>query len=133
MYYSETTRPEPETRTMRVITLHEHDETRAAEVMGDMQTLGAPTIRVIDCGDHYQAIEGTHRLVAAARLGLPVNLDIIGPTDSVNAGSLDWGTWDRDEQPSGAELASEAYRHGWRTAHTLEIDAEGCLELLEPR
>ncbi len=41
-----------------------------------MCVLGAPKIEVVDCGDHYQALEGSHRLAAAAVLDLAPELII---------------------------------------------------------
>jgi len=53
-----------------------HGVDRASEhyhkVLDSMKRLGAPTIRVVDLGDGYQAIEGSHRLAAAKELGLIV-------------------------------------------------------------
>lgn len=42
---------------------------------------GTPTIRVVDCGDHHRAVEGSHRLAIAARLGLTPNLEIVDEKD----------------------------------------------------
>src|SRR5688572_9977601 len=42
-----------------------------------MKRLGAPTVRVLDCGDYVFAFEGTHRIEAARLLGLPVKLEIV--------------------------------------------------------
>jgi|GEM_PF-1287291 len=47
-------------------------------VKAQMADLGAPTIRVVDCGDHYQAIEGCHRLRAAKALGLSPVIVVLG-------------------------------------------------------
>lgn len=43
---------------------------RLAEVVAEMRSLGAPTIRVWWAGDHWRALEGSHRLAAAHALGL---------------------------------------------------------------
>ena len=48
-----------------------------------MITLGAPTIRVIDCVDYYGAIEGSHRLAAAEALGLVPYVQIMNEDDIV--------------------------------------------------
>ena len=54
-----------------------------AAVTAEMETLGAPTIRVVDCGDHYIALEGSHRLAAAHALGLePFGEDFSGGVKS---------------------------------------------------
>jgi uncharacterized ParB-like nuclease family protein len=39
-------------------------------VKDEMRVLGPPIIRVVDCGDYYMAIEGCHRLMAAAQLDI---------------------------------------------------------------
>lgn len=115
---------------MRILTLHEYDADRVTQVMENMKTLGSPVIRAVNCGDHYQAIEGTHRLISAARLGLPIVIDEIDPDETIDADTLDWGTW--DDEPRGFEVAAEASRLGWRTARALDIDGDGRVELLEP-
>lgn len=56
---------------------HEIDAEKLNGVVAAMRNLGAPTIRVVDCGDYYQAIEGTHRLAAAEQLGITPELDVI--------------------------------------------------------
>lgn len=58
---------------MRVALLHNHyDESHLADVVAEMQTLGAPAIHAVwmDCYGHWVALEGCHRLRAAARLSL---------------------------------------------------------------
>lgn len=45
-----------------------------ADVTADMRTAGAPTIRVVEVGGVYYAIEGSHRLAAAEYLGLEPRL-----------------------------------------------------------
>lgn len=58
---------------------HNHfDIDHLVKVIAEMQTLGAPVIRVVHVdGDLYQAIEGSHRLRAAAALGLTPDFDEI--------------------------------------------------------
>lgn len=68
-------------------TIHGHNEARVLQVMEEMRTMGAPTIRVVDCGDHYMAIEGTHRLEAAARLEVAPNLVVLEQDELVAAAS----------------------------------------------
>lgn len=45
-------------------------EERLADVKSKMLTLGPPPIHVVECDDCYMAIEGSHRLRAAADLGI---------------------------------------------------------------
>lgn len=66
-----------------VTALHPYTESEVLKVMEEMRQLGFPTIRVVDSGngfegdEEYTAIEGTHRLEAAFRLGERVTLDEI--------------------------------------------------------
>lgn len=53
-----------------VIALHEVDADKLEDVIAAMRELGAPTVRVIDAAGYLWAVEGTHRLEAASRLGL---------------------------------------------------------------
>ena len=74
-----------------------------------MQLLGAPTIRVVDCGDYLMALEGVHRIAAAAQLGIALDIDILDQADMVAADSLDWQDLQRGETYTAGELAGEAY------------------------
>ena len=62
---------------MRLLTIHPTNNTQLAEVVQKMRVVGAPTIRVVDCADHYFAIEGTHRIEAARLMSIPVTLEVI--------------------------------------------------------
>lgn len=65
--------------TCTIAAPHEIDKTSAkyAEIVAKMRHRGSPALRVVDMGDSYQAIEGSHRLAAAAELALPVRLIIV--------------------------------------------------------
>lgn len=65
--------------------LHKFDEARLAEVMAEMERLGAPTIRAVDVAGYLMAIEGTHRLEAARRLGLTPVVEVVAGADADNA------------------------------------------------
>lgn len=93
-------------------TIHGHNDAKVEAVMAEMGTLGAPTIRVVDCGDNYMALEGTHRIEAAARLGIAPNIVILDQDDLVEADSLDWDYLQQGESYTAAELASEVYSDG---------------------
>ena len=80
---------------------------KIARVMGEMQSLGAPVVRVVDCGDHYMALEGVHRLEAAARLGIAPNLIVLDQDELVAADSLDWQDLQSGESYAAGELAGE--------------------------
>lgn len=89
-------------------TIHGHNEAKVAAVMAEMATLGTPTIRVVDCGDYYMALEGVHRLEAAARLGIAPNLTVLESDALVEADSLDWPDLERGAASYAAgELAGE--------------------------
>ena len=78
---------------MIVILPHAHFEAdHLASVIAEMAVLGAPTIKAIDCGDHYVALEGSHRLRAAHTLGIEPIFNLIdyvaeAETDDVAPGS----------------------------------------------
>ena len=84
-------------RHTTLYTVHDWDESHLAVVMADMERMGAPTIRVCDCGDHYVALEGVHRIEAASRLGIAPALDILLADDFVVASSIDIDSIPADE------------------------------------
>ena len=73
----------------------------------EIRVLGAPQIRVVDCGDHYMAIEGVHRLAAAAELGIAPNLTILKQDDLVEADSLDNDYFQTGEARTAGEIAGK--------------------------
>src|SRR3712207_476493 len=75
----------------------------------EMRVLGAPTIRVVDCGDHYMAIEGVHRLAAAAELGIAPTLTILRQDDMVEADGLDRGHFQTGEVCTAGEIAEKLH------------------------
>lgn len=64
---------------MEIFLTHDHyDKTHLEDVKAEMIKLGAPTIRVFDMGEGmYAAIEGCHRLRAAAALGVTPEIEIL--------------------------------------------------------
>lgn len=80
---------------MRIILPHAHfDADHLAAVSAEMEVLGAPTIKAIDCGEYFVALEGAHRIRAAQQLGLSVEIEEIefdaeATTDDVVPGSYD--------------------------------------------
>lgn len=96
-------------RRVTVYTIHDVDPEHLARVTAEMQTLGAPTIRVVDCGDHYRALEGTHRLHAAAALGLTPEFVVLAQDELVAADSLDWQDLVAGESYPAGELAYEMF------------------------
>ena len=53
-----------------IYAIHAPEGAKLMQVIAEMKVMGAPTIQVVDCGDHYMALEGSHRLAAAHALGL---------------------------------------------------------------
>ena len=96
-------------RAITVYTIHEAEPEHLARVTEEMRVLGAPRIRVVDCGDHFFALEGTHRLHAAAALNLTPEFDVLDQDALVDADSLDWQDLQRGEQYTAGELVAEAY------------------------
>ena len=92
-----------------VYTVHGIEPRKLARVTEEMRTLGAPTVRVVDCGDYMQAIEGTHRLHAAAELGIAPRLVVLAQGDLVDGDSLDWQDLQPGERYTAGELAGEAH------------------------
>jgi len=78
------------TRTVTVYAIHDVDADKLASVSAEMRSLGAPTIRVVDCGDYYQALEGSHRLAAAQALGLMPTLVVYGQDEPIEIAGYDW-------------------------------------------
>lgn len=94
-----------------VYAIHGTDTEKLAAVVAEMRTLGAPTIRVVDCGDHYMALEGSHRLAAAAELGLTPILTVYEQNDEIEIVGYDWYdpiNWAGTVYPAG-EVAGELY------------------------
>lgn len=110
----------------RLYTIHGHNDAKVLQVMDEMRRLGAPAVRVVDCADHYMALEGTHRLEAAARLGIVPNLVILAQDELVAADSLDWDYLQAGERYTAGELAAEVYSDG---AGCYAIDQDGRLDL----
>ena len=59
-------------------------------VKREMEALGAPIIRVVNCGDHYMALEGSHRLAAAHALGLEPQLVVFEQDEMLDITQFDW-------------------------------------------
>lgn len=53
---------------MIISAINKTDADHLVEVIEEMKVLGAPVIRVYDNGDEIVALEGSHRLAAAAAL-----------------------------------------------------------------
>lgn len=79
-----------------IYAIHQPDAEKLTGVYLEMLELGAPTIRVVDCGDHYEALEGSHRLAAAEAMGLMPTLIVYAQDDMIDVTDYDWhinGPW----------------------------------------
>lgn len=77
---------------MKIALLHNHyDKEHLAAVEKEMKKLGPPIIRVLDLGfdNLVQALEGTHRLRAAEKLGFTPILEYVEPHQTINKLDLD--------------------------------------------
>ncbi len=79
---------------MIVDSMHQVEARHLAAVVKEMRKLGTPTIRCMYDGEVYKAVEGTHRLAAAAQLGLtPIIAELdpesILPADLIEEADLD--------------------------------------------
>jgi len=94
-----------------VYAIHAPHADHLATVKADMQRLGRPTLRVIDCGDHYMALEGSHRLPAAHELGIRPDFVVFDQGDEIDITKFDWydeANWDRTTYLAG-EVAGELF------------------------
>jgi len=94
-----------------VYAIHAPEAGKLASVIADMDRMGVPTIRVIDCGDHYMALEGSHRLAAAAALEIDPIFEVIDQDDEINISGFDWfepQNWDRTVYQAG-EVVGELF------------------------
>lgn len=96
---------------MMIYAIHAPKADKLATVVEQMRTLGAPTIRVVACGDYYMALEGSHRLAAAAELGLQPVLQVYEQDDEIDVTIHDWyesASWSGERYTAG-EVAGELY------------------------
>lgn len=96
---------------MMIYAIHAPEAAKLASVIEEMRTLGAPKLRVVACGDYYMALEGSHRLAAAAELGLVPELVVYEQDDEIDVTAHDWydsANWS-GERYSAGEVAGELY------------------------
>jgi len=83
---------------MRIVLPHSNfDADKLAAVTAEMQALGAPTIKAVNCGEYFVALEGSHRIRAALALGLTPEIEEVEysemmTTDEIVPGSYQ-DTW----------------------------------------
>lgn len=91
--------------------IHAPDPGKLAEVIEEMKMLGSPILRVVECGDYYMALEGSHRLAAAAHLGLIPVLVVYDQDDLIDVTEHDWyesANWAGTLYPAG-DVAGELF------------------------
>lgn len=94
-----------------VYAIHAPDADKLEAVKAEMETLGAPTIRVVNCGDYLMALEGSHRLAAAYKLGIEPEFVVLEQDDALNIADFDWfdsANWGGEVYSAG-EVAGELY------------------------
>lgn len=94
---------------MLIFAIHPPQADRLARVIAQMRELGVPRIRAIDCGDHFVALEGSHRLAAASLLGLIPEIIVLHSDALIEVCEFDWydaARWPNTVYPA-AEIARE--------------------------
>jgi hypothetical protein len=105
-----------------IYAIHAPDADKLAAVMAEMQVRGAPTLEVVDCGDYYMALEGSHRLAAAAALGLTPELVVRDQHDVIDISAYDWfeaQNWAETVYPAG-EVAGEIFSERQATPYRFD-------------
>jgi hypothetical protein len=93
---------------------HEPDPAHLADVVESMRALGSPEIRALWIGDAWVALEGSHRVAAAAELGVPVVVVPVSEDDEIEH---DLG----DVHSRRVADLAEYVMSGWPTGHTVEV------------
>lgn len=101
---------------------HAPNRKRLTEVVSDMARLGPPTIRAVRDGNVYFAIEGSHRIAAAHRLGMTPIIKEIAMTDRVRHDFDDIG--DRNTVAEIVAYLSGEHEHGPSGASWLAYEFE---------
>lgn len=103
-----------------IYAIHGADPERLQGIISEMRELGAPTIKAVDCGDHLQALEGSHRLAAAAALGIVPNFEITSQDEEIDISGYDWyesANWAETIYAAG-EVAAELFAPTQAQAYT---------------
>lgn len=95
---------------MMIYAIHRAEPDRLETVKAEMLELGAPAIRVVDAGDSYIALEGSHRLAAAHQLGIMPILEVLEEDEEIDPDDFDWGEFHQDVATAG-EAAGELFDH----------------------
>jgi hypothetical protein len=81
-----------------IIALHGIDAAKLEAIKSEMLTLGAPSVRCVEAGGEWYAIEGTHRLAAACELGLVPEIVEVTEESGPQTVDLDGDEDERDYQ-----------------------------------
>jgi hypothetical protein len=79
-----------DTEMTTVYAINAAAEDHLEKVIAEMKVLGAPKIRVVDCGDYLMALEGSHRLAAAKILDLQPEFSVIDQDEMIDISEFDW-------------------------------------------
>ncbi len=74
-----------------------------------MRVRGPPTVRVVNCGYYYMALEGCHRLTAAAELGVVPCLIVLAQDELVEVDSLGTDYFPPGKTYTAGEIAAEYF------------------------
>lgn len=87
-------------------------------VVAEMALLGAPVVRAVNCGDFWAAIEGSHRIAAAHKLGLPVFVREVGEDTVIEDHDIE----DLAASCTVATIMEYMFRGTPEAAYTVEIE-----------
>jgi hypothetical protein len=94
---------------MNIILPHtEFDADKLEAVKAEMLVLGAPVIKAVNCGEHYVALEGSHRIRAAQALGLVPEIEEVEYSDEVTTDEIVPGSY--EDCWTIAQIVDDAYR-----------------------
>jgi hypothetical protein len=89
--------------------IHPVGDTKLEEVKAEMRRCGPPEIRAVEFNNCYMAIEGSHRLQAAAELGYPVKLEVLSRNHLVEASTLDLDWLEPGKSYAAGYIAGQLY------------------------
>lgn len=94
---------------MNIILPHtKFDAAHLEAVKAEMLTLGAPTIKAVDCGEFFVALEGSHRIRAALALGLTPEIETVEYSETVTTDEAVPGSY--DDCWTIAQIVDDAHR-----------------------
>lgn len=94
---------------MNIILINQADSEHLNEVKAEMKEMGAPSIKAVwmECWGSWVALEGSHRITAAADLGLTITIEEIEYSDKAVVDIT--GDPDLDPWLTVEELVDSAY------------------------